>query len=109
MALSFTHARFIKGAHNLSQCPPDMGMEVAVAGRSNAGKSSALNVITGVNRLARTSKQPGRTQQAHRLTTIHASRPITKLGHDVFSLLCRAARYYSLPIGRFSRFEALGP
>jgi len=63
MSLSFTHARFIKGAHNLSQCLPDTGMEVAVAGRSNAGKSSALNVITGINRLARTSKQPGRTQQ----------------------------------------------
>ena len=63
MPLAFNNTRFIKGAHNLSQCLPDNCMEVAVAGRSNAGKSSALNVITGINSLARTSKQPGRTQQ----------------------------------------------
>ena len=63
MSLSFTNARFIKGAHQLKQCLPDTGLEVAIAGRSNAGKSSALNTITGIKGLARTSKQPGRTQQ----------------------------------------------
>jgi GTP-binding protein len=63
MPIDFSRASFIKGAHNLSQCPPDEGVEIAVAGRSNAGKSSALNVITGIGGLARTSKQPGRTQQ----------------------------------------------
>ena len=44
------------------QFPPDEGAEVAFAGRSNAGKSSALNAITGRKDLARTSKTPGRTQ-----------------------------------------------
>ena len=44
------------------QAPPDAGFEVAFAGRSNAGKSSALNRITGRKSLARTSKTPGRTQ-----------------------------------------------
>lgn len=63
MSISFTNARFITGAYKLSQCPPDTGMEVAIAGRSNAGKSSALNAITASRGLARTSKQPGRTQQ----------------------------------------------
>ncbi len=63
MPINFSQARFIKGAHNLDQCLPDTGMEVAVAGRSNVGKSSALNVITGVNGLARASRQPGRTRQ----------------------------------------------
>ena len=63
MPIDFSKAVFVKGAHKLSQCLPDIGREVAVAGRSNAGKSSALNVITGINGLARTSKQPGRTQQ----------------------------------------------
>ncbi len=63
MSLSFSQAQFIKGAHKLEQCLPDNVLEVAVAGRSNAGKSSALNTITGINSLARTSKQPGRTQQ----------------------------------------------
>lgn len=52
---------FIKSADKLEQCPPDWGREVAFAGRSNAGKSSALNTLTHA-RLARTSKTPGRTQ-----------------------------------------------
>lgn len=54
-------AHFILSAPNLSLCPIDMGHEVAFAGRSNAGKSSALNTLTHSN-LARTSKTPGRTQ-----------------------------------------------
>lgn len=54
---------FIKGAYKLSQLPPDTGIEVAFAGRSNVGKSSVLNVLSGVKSLARTSKTPGRTQE----------------------------------------------
>ncbi|MFW9606349.1 MAG: ribosome biogenesis GTP-binding protein YihA/YsxC [Pseudomonas sp.] len=54
-------ASFIKSAAKVEQCPPDEGLEVAFAGRSNAGKSSALNTLTHA-RLARTSKTPGRTQ-----------------------------------------------
>lgn len=54
---------FIKGAYKLSQLPDDSGVEVAFAGRSNVGKSSALNVLTGMKSLARTSKTPGRTQE----------------------------------------------
>ena len=54
-------ATFIKSASEVSQCPADRGYEVAFAGRSNAGKSSALNTLTHA-RLARTSKTPGRTQ-----------------------------------------------
>jgi GTP-binding protein len=49
-------------ASKLSQCPPDEGWEVAFAGRSNAGKSSAINSLTGNKKLAKTSKTPGRTQ-----------------------------------------------
>ncbi|QJD59777.1 YihA family ribosome biogenesis GTP-binding protein [Pseudomonas sp. gcc21] len=54
-------ATFIKSASQVDQCPMDVGYEVAFAGRSNAGKSSALNTLTHA-RLARTSKTPGRTQ-----------------------------------------------
>ncbi|MBV2134243.1 ribosome biogenesis GTP-binding protein YihA/YsxC [Pseudomonas sp. MAP12] len=54
-------ASFIKSAAQVDQCPPDEGCEVAFAGRSNAGKSSAMNTLTHA-RLARTSKTPGRTQ-----------------------------------------------
>ncbi len=60
---AYQRAQFTIGVHTLSQLPPDEGYEVAFAGRSNAGKSSAINKITGQRSLARTSKTPGRTQQ----------------------------------------------
>jgi GTP-binding protein len=59
----YRQARYWRSAHQLSQLPADSGWEVAFAGRSNAGKSSAINAITGQRSLARTSKTPGRTQQ----------------------------------------------
>jgi GTP-binding protein len=54
--------RFLTSVQEFRQLPPDQGMEVAFAGRSNAGKSSALNTMTRQKSLARTSKTPGRTQ-----------------------------------------------
>ncbi len=62
LSLPFESSQFIKSAARLSDCPPDGGLEVAFAGRSNAGKSSAINCLTRQTRLARTSKTPGRTQ-----------------------------------------------
>jgi GTP-binding protein len=56
-------AKYLLAAHNFQQLPPDGGFEVAFAGRSNAGKSTALNAICQQNALARVSKTPGRTQQ----------------------------------------------
>ena len=56
-------ARYVISAHHLRQLGADSGYEVAFAGRSNAGKSSAINALTGQKSLARTSKTPGRTQQ----------------------------------------------
>jgi len=59
----FQRAAFQTAASSLRDAPDDEGFEVAFAGRSNAGKSSAINAICHQNRLARTSKTPGRTQQ----------------------------------------------
>ncbi len=59
----FARAQYLLAAHNYRQLPPDGGFEVAFAGRSNAGKSSALNALCQQNALARVSKTPGRTQQ----------------------------------------------
>lgn len=59
----FARAQYLLAAHNFRQLPPDGGFEVAFAGRSNAGKSSALNALCQQNALARVSKTPGRTQQ----------------------------------------------
>ncbi len=58
----YTQAKFINSSPHLKDTPPDQGMEVAFAGRSNAGKSSAINTLTRQNALARISKTPGRTQ-----------------------------------------------
>lgn len=58
----FQNAQFLASAHYLRDLPPATGLEVAFAGRSNAGKSSALNTLANHNRLAFVSKQPGRTQ-----------------------------------------------
>lgn len=55
-------AKFMTSAPRLSACPPYIGYEVAFAGRSNAGKSSAINALTNQRQLARASKTPGRTQ-----------------------------------------------
>ena len=63
MNTAYRHTHFLKSVPDARQAPPDVGLEVAFAGRSNAGKSSALNVITGQKSLARTSKTPGRTRQ----------------------------------------------
>jgi GTP-binding protein len=60
--LDFRTASFLTSASKVHQCPDDTGWEVAFAGRSNAGKSSAINTLTGNHKLARTSKTPGRTQ-----------------------------------------------
>ena len=58
----YPEASFIKSANKPDQFVPDEGAEVAFAGRSNAGKSSAINVIVNRRQFARTSKTPGRTQ-----------------------------------------------
>ena len=61
-APDYRKASFLTSAGKVSQCPADDGWEVAFAGRSNAGKSSAINSLTQNKKLARTSKTPGRTQ-----------------------------------------------
>ncbi|TAK72732.1 MAG: YihA family ribosome biogenesis GTP-binding protein [Betaproteobacteria bacterium] len=59
----FRGASFYITAHHLGDLPPPLGPEIAFAGRSNAGKSSAINTLVDHNRLAFVSKTPGRTQQ----------------------------------------------
>ena len=58
----FESANFETSATTLKQCPNDKSLEVAFAGRSNAGKSSAINCLCNKKKLARVSKTPGRTQ-----------------------------------------------
>lgn len=59
---NYHKTHFVISAPDITHLPADEGIEVAFAGRSNAGKSSALNTLTNQKGLARTSKTPGRTQ-----------------------------------------------
>ncbi len=74
----YQNAEFLTSAAKVSQLPADEGIEVAFAGRSNAGKSSALNCLTENRQLARTSKTPGRTQLIN-LFSIDESRRLVDL------------------------------
>ena len=62
MSQYYRQAQFITSAFDLSQLIPDEGMEIAFAGRSNSGKSTAINRLTEQKNLCKTSKTPGRTQ-----------------------------------------------
>jgi GTP-binding protein len=61
-SLNYAKTHFVTSAPDITHLPIDSGVEIAFAGRSNAGKSSALNTLTQQKNLARTSKTPGRTQ-----------------------------------------------
>lgn len=75
----FQNAAFLTSAAKLSQCLEDEGVEVAFAGRSNAGKSSAINAIAQQNKLAKTSKTPGRTQLINFFSTVSEEQRIVDL------------------------------
>ena len=60
--LRLAKTKFLISAPSLDHCPPECGPEIVFCGRSNAGKSSALNTLTGQKSLARVSKTPGRTR-----------------------------------------------
>ncbi|MFK4017713.1 ribosome biogenesis GTP-binding protein YihA/YsxC [Cobetia marina] len=77
--LHYRQARFLISAATLAQCPTDVGAEVAFAGRSNAGKSSAINALTSQKALARTSKTPGRTQLINYFTIGETGRHLVDL------------------------------
>jgi GTP-binding protein len=77
----FTHAKFSTSAPDISHLGNDTGIEVAFAGRSNAGKSSALNTLTRQKNLARTSKTPGRTQMINVFDLVESKRLIDLPGY----------------------------
>lgn len=75
----YHRAQFAKSAPKLRDCPDDALREVAFAGRSNAGKSSAINTLTNQKTLARTSKTPGRTQLINYFALAEAERYLVDL------------------------------
>lgn len=98
---AYRQLRFEFGAHDLKQLPPDGGIEVAFAGRSNAGKSSALNAIADQKALARTSKAPGRTQQINYFPLDDARRVVDLPGYGYAKVPEALRRHWQQTLGRF--------
>ena len=105
---SYPNVRFLTSANKLGQLPPDAGVEVAVAGRSNAGKSSAINAITQRKGLARTSKAPGATRLLN-FFELEAGRRLVDLPGYGFAKVSGSMRAHwgSLLEGYFAKREAL--
>lgn len=99
----YQKATFVTGAHNLSQLPPDEGIEVAFAGRSNSGKSSAINRITGQKSLARTSKTPGRTQQINYFSLDEARHIVDLPGYGYAKVSEKVKRHWQQTLEAYLR------
>ena len=105
----FPHARYLLGAHEPHQCVADDGVEVAFAGRSNSGKSSAINAIVQRHGLARTSKAPGQTQLINFFALDLAGRRLVDLPGYGFAKVPRPLQNHwkSLLEAYFGRRESL--
>lgn len=78
---NYRHTQFLTSSQTLASCPDDSGAEVAFAGRSNAGKSSAINALTENKKMAKTSKTPGRTQLINFFTVASDKRLVDLPGY----------------------------
>ncbi|HEB94511.1 MAG TPA: YihA family ribosome biogenesis GTP-binding protein [Gammaproteobacteria bacterium] len=99
----YQRVQFIMGAHSLTQLPPDQGIEIAFAGRSNAGKSSAINKITGQKSLARTSKTPGRTQQINFFKLDEMRHIVDLPGYGYAKVSEKVKRHWQKTLGDYLR------
>lgn len=104
----YRKASFLLAVQNLEQLPDNIINEVGFAGRSNAGKSSAINTITGIHSLARTSKTPGRTQQIVYFTLDDEHAIVDLPGYGFAKVPDRVKRHWrSLMDGYFQNRPAL--
>lgn len=97
----YRNTRFLISAPDPDRLPADAGCEVAFAGRSNAGKSSALNVITEQRRLARTSKTPGRTRLLNVFEVAPEQRLVDLPGYGYAKVPEPLRRQWGTTIGRY--------
>lgn len=94
-------ARFLASAHDLHELPPDLGAEVAFAGRSNAGKSSAINALAQRKRLAFVSKTPGRTQTINFFACGADRRLVDLPGYGYAAVPLKERRHWGELIGAY--------
>ncbi len=99
----YRRACFLTGSHQIAQLPPDEGAEVAFAGRSNVGKSSAINAITEIGSLARTSRTPGRTQQINFFSLVDGYRLVDLPGYGYAKVPPSLQRHWQVVLDRYIR------
>lgn len=99
--INFRAATFLQSASALNNAPPDQGSEVAFAGRSNSGKSSAINTLTGNNKLARTSRTPGRTQLINFFSLSDSQRLVDLPGYGYAKVPLKMKREWNLHLERY--------
>lgn len=97
----FQKAKFLTSAPDIRHMPEDSGVEIAFAGRSNAGKSSALNCLTRQKRLAKTSSTPGRTQLINVFTLSETQRLIDLPGYGYAKVPLEVKEKWQQALGEY--------
>ena len=103
--VNFQKVSFLSSAPKLSLCPPDEGIEIAFAGRSNAGKSTALNTLVKNRKLAKTSKTPGRTQLINFFELNEKQRLVDLPGYGYAKVPLSVKRKWDINLSEYLRFR----
>ncbi|WP_130835478.1 ribosome biogenesis GTP-binding protein YihA/YsxC [[Erwinia] mediterraneensis] len=101
LSLNYHVTHFVTSAPDIRHLPADSGIEVAFAGRSNAGKSSALNALTNQKNLARTSKTPGRTQLINLFEVVEGKRLVDLPGYGYAEVPEEMKRKWQRALGEY--------
>ncbi|MBP9722417.1 MAG: YihA family ribosome biogenesis GTP-binding protein [Gammaproteobacteria bacterium] len=101
--IKFNQASFLLSAAKVSQLPKDDGAEIAFIGRSNAGKSSALNALTEQKKLAKISKTPGRTQLINVFELNNQNRLIDLPGYGYAKVPDQVKKDWSIMLDKYLR------
>ena len=103
--LNFKRAEFLQSASALTNAPADFGCEVAFAGRSNAGKSSAINALTDNSKLARTSRTPGRTQLINFFAVTNQIRLVDLPGYGFAKVPLKVKEEWNKQLERYLQYR----
>jgi len=103
--LNFRNAVFLQSASAVENAPADEGWEVAFAGRSNSGKSSAINTLTSQGKLARTSRTPGRTQLINFFTLSDSQRLVDLPGYGFAKVPLAVKKQWNQQLERYLQYR----
>ncbi len=101
MPSPFHNAQFLSSAFRLDQLPDDEGAELAFAGRSNAGKSTAINRLTRQKNLCKTSKTPGRTQLINMFSLTDSHRLVDLPGYGFAKVPVKMRQHWDQVLSRY--------